>query len=155
MGWSEAVTLAIAVLGAALGVINTWNSINTRKVRLRVRPSWTIGLGGHDFGIEVMNLSAFPVTLDEVGFLYGRSLSSTPRRAMVMRPTVIDGGPWPRRLDARGSVFVYFASGELPGGRPFWRAYGKTACGVLATGSSPAFRQLREMVRKNPPGISL
>lgn len=155
MEWAAGITFAIAVLGAALGVINTWNTINTRKVRLRVRPSWSIGLGGHDFGIEVMNLSAFPVTIAEVGFLYGRPRSTTPKRAMVMTPTLVDGRPWPRRLESRDAVSVYFASRELPGGSPFWRAYARTTCGVIATGSSPAFLQLRDVVRNNPPGISL
>jgi hypothetical protein len=38
----QGVTLAIAVLGAALGVINTWHALDRTRVKLRVRPKHAI-----------------------------------------------------------------------------------------------------------------
>ena len=35
--WKDFVTLGAAVLGAALGIMNTWSSVNQRRVRLAVR----------------------------------------------------------------------------------------------------------------------
>lgn len=145
MTWTGAITLAIAVLGAALGIINTWHSINDRRVKLRVRPLWGLGLQQTLFGIEVTNLSTFAVTLDDVGFLFGRPTTSTPERACFMQPILTDGGPWPRRLEPRSSVTAYTDVTHLPLGRSFWAAYARTACGELRHARSPALRQLSDM----------
>jgi hypothetical protein len=70
----EGVTLSIAVLGAVLGVINTWRAIDSSRVKLKVLPRHAIPVGGAPshigFCIAVTNLSAFPVTVNEVGVLY-------------------------------------------------------------------------------------
>lgn len=143
----QGVTLAIAMLGAALGIINTWIAVSNRRVRLKVRPMWTVGAGPNaGFSIEVTNLSTFPLTITEVGFLYGRGKSLAPARMVITQPMVVDGKGWPRRLEAREEVSVYFDLGSIPTGEPFRRAYTKTACGEVATGDSPALKQLRDMV---------
>src|SRR3546814_11210717 len=76
--WQEALTLGIAALGAFLGVMNTWQAINRDRVRLRVRPLsvMAIATGDQGYGIEVVNLSSFPVTVEEVGFTLNRSEES-------------------------------------------------------------------------------
>ena len=92
----EAVTLTTAITGAAcgvvgavLGIINTWSLASRNRLRLRVRPYFAVvqrmrngnyvGIARH-FGepfpddvaphlcVEVVNLSSFPVTISEVGF---------------------------------------------------------------------------------------
>ena len=44
------------LLGAVLGIINTWNYIRRNKIRLKIIPSYVILVGSTsiDFGIEVV-----------------------------------------------------------------------------------------------------
>lgn len=138
----EAITLAIAVLGAALGLINTWHAIDKKRVKLRVRPKHAIPLGaanpGITFCIEITNLSEFSVTIDEAGVFY----KGADARGAYTQPILIDGKPWPRRLEPRSSVTVYGQSPQTKPGHPLKCAYARTECGVTRTGSSPAFKQL-------------
>jgi hypothetical protein len=149
MTWSSYLTLGLAVIGAVLGVMNTWNAISQRRLQLRVRPAHAIGAHGvRAFSIEVINLSAFAVTINDVGFIHGASRSKIPARSAVLHPTLIDGGPWPRRLESREAVSVFFDPVDLA--RPsdgFGKAYARTSCGEIARGDSPALRQLRQELR--------
>jgi hypothetical protein len=138
----EAITLSIAVLGAVLGVINTWHALDRSRVKLKVLPAHAIPSGGADprikFGIGVTNLSAFPVTISEVGVLY----EGTNTRGAIIQPLLVDGGRWPRRLEPRSSVTVY---GQAPESTPDLRircAYATTECGHTKKGNSPALRQI-------------
>jgi hypothetical protein len=140
---AAAITLAIAVLGAGLGIINTWLSLDKSRVKLRVRPMRAIPLGAANprltFMIEVTNLSAFAVTVCDVGLFF----SGTKERLTFVNPITGDGEPWPRRLEPRSSVSIY---GEPPASTPEHRlkcAYARTECGVTRTGTSPAFKALR------------
>jgi hypothetical protein len=96
------------------------------------------------FSIEVVNLSTFAVTVSEVGFsIDGRGINKG-RRLAVPRPIIIDGKPWPRRLEARESVSAYFHPGEVIGsGARIGSAYASTSCGEVEYGTSPALEQLR------------
>jgi hypothetical protein len=138
----QAITLAIAVLGAVLGVINTWHSLDKSRVKLRVVPAHAIPVGGMNpelqFCIEVTNLSAFAVTVYDVGVLY----EGTDQRGSIIRPIIVDGGPWPRRLEPRSSVTAYGAKPDSPRKNRIKCAYAKTQCGCMATGTSGALRQI-------------
>lgn len=139
---TQAVTLSIAVLGAVLGLINTWHGLDKSRPKLRVRPAHAIPVGAAPsaltFCIEVTNLSAFPLTVCDVGVLY----RGTPDRGAVITPVLADGGPWPRRLESRASVTVYFQRPESHPSRRIKYAYARTQCGVIKTGTSPALRQV-------------
>src|SRR5678815_1261184 len=88
-------TLSCAVVGAVLGIINTWHGLNQRRVKLKVLPkvAYPISHSG-EFGpemgcIEVTNLSTFPVTVRDVGF----TIDGDPRthaRAAIIQPIVQD-----------------------------------------------------------------
>ena len=138
----EGITLAIAVLGAVLGVINTWQALDKDRVKLRVRPKHAIPVGAADprltFCIEITNLSSFAVTVEEAGVFY----KGTESRGAYTQPIIIDGRGWPRRLEPRSSVTVYGQPPSAEQGHPLKCAYAKTACGVTQTGTSPAFEQL-------------
>lgn len=149
MDVQEAITIVLASLGAVLGVINTVQGLSKDRVRLKVMPSHAIPFGGADprlrFAIEITNLSAFAVTIADVGVFY----RDTDARGSVISPIVGDGGPWPRRLEPRSSVSIY---SELPAskpGHPIKSAYARTQCGYTKTGSSPALRQI---ARGQAPG---
>lgn len=139
------ITLALALLGAVLGIINTWHALDRTRVKLRVRPKHAIPLGAVDerlnFCIEITNLSAFAVTVSEAGV----ALKASDKRLAYTSPVLIDEGGWPRRLEPRTSVTIY---GQAPStsGRKLKCAYAKTACGVMREGTSPAFKQMAERV---------
>ncbi len=139
----ELVTFAIALLGAVLGVINTWVGLSKERVKLVVTPKHAIPVGGApdhlEFCIEVVNLSAFPVTVSEIGVFY----RGTDRRSVIPNPVTSDGGPFPRRLAPRSAVSLY---SERPrssvGGKEMKCVFVKTDCGVVRKGTSPAFKQM-------------
>jgi hypothetical protein len=136
-------TLAIALLGAVLGVINTWRGLDQSRVKLRVVPAHAIPVGAVDpsidFCIEVTNLSAFPVTLREIGLLFR---GAEERAVFTINPLLLDGGPWPRRLEPRSSVTVYGHKPDARFAQHVRCAYAKTECGVTETGTSGALRQI-------------
>lgn len=141
-GWKDGVTLAIAVLGAGLGVLNYWNTVSARRVRLRIKPSVAYSIDNmlQDpmIGIEVINLSTFAVTVTEVGF----TLAGTTARAVAARPVIIDGKPWPRRLESREAVTAYM---EQPTRGQYMvpSVYARLASGEHLTGKGPALNGLR------------
>ena len=150
---------ACGILGAVLGIINTWQQVSRTRVRLRVVPklAWMIdpqnvltaerpardtedpvrGRPPDRVCIEIVNLSAFPVTVSDVGF--GRVKEP---RGILVRPELSPGKTWPVRLESRDSFTAYGASGMSP---PQYAlkaavAYAKTDCGTTTYGSSPIFR---------------
>lgn len=148
--WKDITTISLAALGAGLGVMNTWNALSQRRVRLVVRPTYAIDPNGQRptmLSIAVTNLSSFPMTINEVGYTGGRG-AKRGKRAMIFQPHVIDGKPWPRRLELREAVSLYFGVEDVPRDLSLlaW-AYAGTECGVYAYGTSPALRQLREFAR--------
>lgn len=138
-------TLAIAVVGAVLGVINTWNSISERKPRARVR--FLNLYGGPDvehfgYSIEVTNLSAFPLTINEVGF----SLSpwwKTDIERLLLHPDDRFGSSTPRKIEPREQVDFRFL-GQMQGRSPklIRSAYAKTACGVIFRSNAPLVKSI-------------
>ena len=132
------ITLGIALLGAVLGIINTWHQINKNRVKLRVVPKIVQLLQGQDISkktlcIEVVNLSTFSLTISNVGFMKQRGEGSL----ILLRPILPDGKPWPRRLEPRGTVTAFFSeegtwNRELASVR---KAVAVTDCGVTRYGS--------------------
>lgn len=144
--WKDIITVSLAAIGAVLGVMNTWNALNQRRVRLRVNPVHVITPNGMMFGIEVVNLSTFAVTIEEVGFTIGRTIK-TGRRMAIPQPIVIDGQPWPRRLETHAAVTAYLDPRQIERGEIVRRAYARTACGEARYGTSGALKQLRQAMR--------
>ena len=144
----DGVTLSIALLGAVLGVMNTWLSINRDRVKLKVVPKQAIPLGhmldrAVTLCIEVTNYSTFPITINEMGLLY----HGTSNRGAIVNPIIIDGGVFPRKLEPRTSFTAYTLPDTLycNNGHFVKCAYAKTDCGITKKGTSGA---LEEMVTK-------
>jgi hypothetical protein len=145
LAWKDYITMAAAILGAGLRIMNTWNSLNQRRVRLRVTPMHAVSVPGgqHGFGIELINMSAFAVTVVDVGFSLGRRIGKAGRFS-VIEPILIDGQPWPRRLQARDAVTAYLDPREFAGrGKKIRKAYARTSCDTVVLGDSGALKQLR------------
>lgn len=137
------ITFAIAVLGAVLGIINTWHAIDRTRVKLKVVPARAVPVGGAPsnvvFCVEVTNLSAFAVTVYDVGIFY----KGTDKRSSIVNPILPDSGPWPRRLEPRSSVTVYSERPRtLVDGRRMKCVYAKTQCGHVERGTSGALKQM-------------
>jgi hypothetical protein len=138
----QPLTLSLAVLGAVLGIINTWHGLDKSRLKLKVTPKHAIPVGGTDprikFCIEVTNLSAFAVTIEDVGIFY----SGTKKRGSIVTPFLADGGSWPRRLEPRSSVTVYSQQPTSEPGHKITKAYATTQCGYTRTGTTPALKQI-------------
>ena len=139
-----------AFVGAVLGIMNTWNALNQRRVRLRVTPADAVYIGDHKtppgFSISVVNLSTFPVTIKEVGFTL-RGFRDRKRRLAILEPDIIDDKPYPRRLEARESFSAYFNHIKMMRDNKIGKAYARTSCGVIRTGSSPSLRHVRKLLK--------
>ena len=149
MNWEASVTFAIAVLGAVLGIFSTWQQLSKDRVKLRVRPVCVFeltrdGPSAARLAIHVLNLSAFPITVSDVGLV--RRTIRKPRMSLTS-PILLDGKEWPRKLEPRESVTAHFGR-DLNSARDLHlmtRAYATTMCGVTTYGVSPA---LKDVVRK-------
>ena len=143
-----AITFAIAVLGAALGILNTWRAFDRDRIRIRVSPRWAISYCGSETAtrlcLEITNLSYIPITINQVGF----ELRKPKDHILVFIPEFIDGGKMPRRLEPRSSFTVYMPAGteEKKSFADVKHAFARTACGVVARGTSPALKgQIKKM----------
>lgn len=154
-GLKDFLTIGCAVLGAGLGILNTLTNLNQRRVKLRVTPKLTVRSGPVAFShknrllpdgvptIEVINLSAFPVTIAEAGFRLKRESG----RLAALQPCVIDNKPWPRRLESREMVTVYFPPGtRFPSNLHL--AYATTDCEITRYGDSPALKKFRAYLHR-------
>lgn len=142
MNLTETITLSVAVLGAGLGILNTWNSISERKVKLRVIPKQAFGQGWLGVSIEIINLSAFPVTVQEVGFLIGRGRGPFPRRAPILDGMALGSVTMPCRIGSREAVTIVVEISRLDG-LSLGKAYALTSSGELIKGDSAAMGDVR------------
>lgn len=126
------VTLAIAVLGAVLGVLNTYMQWRVQRARVRVQPL-VARINGNSlrFCIEITNLSAFPLTLTSVSLVRGRG-----EPMFGFHPEFLTGQRLPIRLEARTSITAF-----LPAGAEQHEAFAgvrnvqvETQCGCIASG---------------------
>jgi hypothetical protein len=138
----EGITLSIAVLGAALGIINTLHNINKTRVKLKVIPKHAIPTGGMDpnlrMCIEIVNLGSIAVTIEDAGVFY----HGTKKRGAITQPVFSGGGGWPKRLEPRAALTVYCQRAYSQEGQKIKNAYARTECGVTKTGNSDALKQI-------------
>ncbi|QLE85710.1 hypothetical protein FLM48_11905 [Shewanella sp. Scap07] len=135
-------TFSIAVLGAVLGIINTWHNLDKKRLKVKVTPLNVVPVGGLDprlrFGVSIVNLSDFPITVSDAGVL----VKETGDHMAIVNPVFSDGGNWPRRLEPRSSVTAYSQVPTPPQGKSMGLAYARTECGALLKGNSAALKQI-------------
>lgn len=137
----SSVTFALGTLGSVLGVMNTWRAISKDRVRLKVVPKSVIPVGGADpeinIGVEVLNLSSFSLSIEEVGFV----LKRTSKRLAIINPITAKNTQPPFKLEPRSSITIY---GKLHPEKMkgIVSAYARTSCGHDKRGNSPALRSL-------------
>ena len=152
MTWPTLITLAIAILGAGLGIFNTWQGLRDRAVRLRVIPKYAEPVddqmrkvGPPCISIEVQNLGSYPVTVEEVGLLIENAASDLPRRAAFLPQYVMMGPKLPHRLDRQDSITVAVPINSLPD-EDFTGAFARTAAGQMVKGTSAALTDIAEII---------
>lgn len=140
----DLITFGLALLGAVLGVMNTWRAISRDQPKVKVIPKHAIPVGAANsqinFSIEAVNLSTFAITITEMGLLH----RGTQTRSALLPPVLIDGGPWPRRLEPRTTVTVFGHLDLVSSKHPIRCAYAKTDCGLTFRGTSRALAQLAD-----------
>ena len=164
----DPVTTVAALVGMCLGLYNLFHTRSLQRVRLRVIPKSSrihgVGPAGeiafkHDrssfpsgeddevaLSIEIVNLSNFTVTIDEVGLSSRWSKS----RLSLSMPILRDGGSWPRILSPREAVTAGFHPrfSEANDVSKATVAYASTACGTTRFGKSRALSQFIRLVQK-------
>jgi len=147
----ESITLITAIVGAVcgvagaiLGVINILHQMQRDKIRLKVTPHHAIPVGSLEnapvnFGIEVINLSEFPVVIEDVGFQLADKCHGTLSPVPGLQPK----GKLPLRVEPRTAYSKLF---HLDKDTIDWAnvrcAYAQTQCGTTVTGTSPALKQI-------------
>ena len=141
----QALTFGVAMVGAVLGIINTWRTRDRDSPKVLVGPAQAFPFGGakltHSnigFSIEVVNRSSFALIIIEVGVCFRHAQG----RGAFISPVTVDGKTYPHKLEARDAVIFYVARPEAPSGDRITRAYARTACGLTFYGTSPALKQL-------------
>lgn len=132
------VNLVIAVIGVMLGLfgsvlslIATWREFDRDKVKLRVSVARYIGknhLGYiHGIDVRVVNLSAFQVVIDEVGF----SINGGKERMVVPGALTSDGRSLPISLESRRGLALRFPDEVFQEGQiaSIEHVYATTECG--------------------------
>lgn len=139
-----------AFIGAVLGIMNTWNALNQRRVRLRVPLLDAVYVGDQStppgFSINVVNLSTFPVIIEKVGFTL-RGFRHWKRRLAILKPDIMDSKPYPRRLEERESLSAYFDHIQMMHENRIGKTYARTSCGVIRKGSRPSLCQVRKLLK--------
>ena len=170
MDLKDAIISIAAAVGMLLGIYNFFHARAADRVRLKVIAKASSFRGRDDTGklfylhnrdrfdpdhpagcpdslsLEVINLSKFSVTVDEVGL----RARWDRNRLVLVNPIVPDEKPWPRKLDPRESVTIHFNLTNLiesPRFPTVVRAYATTACGTTCFGTSGALRDLVRHVK--------
>jgi hypothetical protein len=133
-------TLGIALLGLCLGVLNSYFVLSSRRVKLRVTPSWSIASGFTGLSIDVVNLSHFPVTVTEIGLTLDDDRGSLPRRMPIPEERIVNGIQAPTKLERGESKSISFLADNLEPYR-IRRAYTLTSSGTIFRGTSGALKQ--------------
>jgi len=143
IGWLQLGTLAIALLGAVLGVLNTWRAFSNDRVRLRVRGAYIMRTDGVEgMSVEVVNLSVFPVTITAMGATMRDGRGKHWQFLGLFFP---GGEALPHRLEPRTALTALLipSAPELDVMQASEALYVSTACGLFVTGGQ---RELRAAV---------
>ena len=140
---------SFGLLGAVLGVLNTWRAFDRDRIRVRVEPAFFIRTNGvvteRGYRLTITNLSYIPVTITQTGF----TLRDGKNLLTFVAP--IDC-TMPKRMEARTRFTASILENDSSDFLSIKRAYADTACGKRFTGSCRTF--LRELRRRAASAVS-
>lgn len=135
----ESITLALAVLGAVLGCLNTWQAFTRDRVRLSIsiRQVELMPAGVPTLCITVQNRGMQPVTITAIGMTTGKL------DGQIVHPFA-GNERLPHRLESRTALLWTAdpAATEVAVRRKFTKVYANTACGERVTGGRRFMRSL-------------
>jgi hypothetical protein len=141
------ITLGIAILGAALGLLNTWQSFYRDRVRVTVSPRKAFAKGREPrICFEIINQGYLPVTISGIGLRLRRPRH---RGFYAFIAQTIDGGSLPQRMEPRTSITLFMPIGadHDPLIREAKDAFVTTACGRNVSRKQPK----SEIPHRGPP----
>lgn len=141
------ITLGIALLGAVLGVLNTWRDFERDRLCVSVSPRKAFASGQEPrICFEIVNRGYLPVTISMIGLRLRR-----PRhQEFFYFPTrTLDGESLPQRMEPRTSITLFMQVGadRDPLMREAQDAFVTTACGRTFRGNSQTLRAHIKMLR--------
>ncbi len=133
---------ALGLLGSVLGIMATWRQMAADRVRLRVDALIALQDGETRLAVRVVNLSAFAVTIQTIGFAGRRG------HRFHFHADALGGETLPHRLEARTELTVLVPSDatDNPDFQAVRRPEARTACGECRAGPASgveAYRKLR------------
>ena len=135
----DGVTLAIALIGAALGIFNTVRSVFRDKPRLRVCAKRFVTSNGDDgLCVEVVNCGAISVSVIQVGL----DVSKPRGHIFLFDPLPIGVQNFPHLLQPGTKMDVYLGgrAQQHPSLRQATRPFARTATGGTFRGGRRAVR---------------
>lgn len=163
IGILQAVTFAIALVGAVLGILNTWRNFDRDKIKIRVNPTNLLTLATTYSGeeienrgicVEVINLSTFPITIIEIGFANFYPFTNKIRgsKSIPLKWQNLGSYSLPQRLESRESTSYFIFEEVLENHqnlKSIKYAYAKTACGHFFKGTSKLFTEIIQRLCSN------
>lgn len=152
MNWNfQALSFAVAALGAVLGVINLCWQLFQSRIKLKLNPYLAVKVGTgwrlmavnllgkfpeYEKGervicIEVINLSLFTVFISEVGLCDSLLNNSKGNKSSISAITPSNPSPWPRELRSRENLRIFLDvpdGGYSPDVLTRKKMFAKTAC---------------------------
>lgn len=127
--WIAVSSLALGAIGTTLGVLSFWRMTDQDRLKLRVFSRCALASNGVEtfdlISIDVINRSAFPVTITEVGF----SRQGVAERVVLLPTTQIPGDRLPKRLEPRESASFFTEADKLGLKYQTTHVHARTACG--------------------------
>ena len=146
----EILLAVVAVVSLVINYLQFQRSRDRDRIRLKVVPVQIFGTGGlrgyDSVGIQVTNLSSFPVVVSEVGF----ELRDSDSRWALLDPKPMSNVKYPCELASRRSATFNFPHNahRNPKMATVTRAYARTECGNTVTGISGALKSLVAQARE-------
>ena len=141
----ELVTLSLAVVGAGLGILNSWRLFDRDRIRLVVTPRLFVTSGG-DSGLcmDVVNSGYLPVTLSQVMIGLRK-----PRGHNLHFPPGPFSSELPKLMEPRTKATYFLPGGadQNPDFRNAVEARVVTECGRTFRGKSRSFRSYVKNLR--------
>jgi hypothetical protein len=135
----DGVTLAVAIVGAALGIFNTVRGVFRDRPRLRVCAKRFVHSLGYDgLCVEVVNCGAVSVSVTQVGF----EVSKPRGHIFVFHPLPIGVQEFPQLLQPGTKMDVYLGgrAQQHPSLQQATQPFARTATGVTFRGGRRAVR---------------
>jgi hypothetical protein len=143
---SVTVSMALGAAGTLVTVLTYQNTIKRQKVKLTVTPApgKTYPQGDPCVCVEVVNLSAFPITITDIGL---NRRDSSRYSYSFLGVALTNGQRLPHRLESREAISAVFPATVVDINMAT-NAFATTSCGHRQEGDSPAWKQLTERADK-------